>query len=120
MLQQVTRPLRFLMAKVELTSYIQGAVRLCIACKLHAISSPHVLSYFPISILPKPADASEVRDRVDVFWLAFTLDRYGSMCCGLNNSVLDEVRTLYFAIACISLIRCFASRILRRSSRNPL
>jgi hypothetical protein len=70
-------------------------MRLCVACKLHTLSSPHILSYFPTSILPTPTDALEVRDRVHTFWLAFILDRYGGMLCGLNNSINDEVRQLY-------------------------
>jgi hypothetical protein len=72
-------------------SYPLASTRLAIHCNLHKITSPNIAQY-PPSVLPAPATSLELRDRLNLFWMAYTTDRSRSLHYQTQVTLHDEVR----------------------------
>jgi hypothetical protein len=79
-------------------------MQIAMACNLHKIPSSVDLKAFPPSLLPPPADAFELVERINAFWFIFVVDRVGSLSCGLPIAVTDEVRLHNFTNVDIDLL----------------
>ncbi|KDQ21869.1 hypothetical protein BOTBODRAFT_26276 [Botryobasidium botryosum FD-172 SS1] len=76
--------------------YFQGsrnaaaAIMFAVACGLHAISPPEWYPKNVPSLLPPPDSRTEIRRRVRVWWMIFTLNRLGSSATNVDGDVEDE------------------------------
>jgi hypothetical protein len=77
-------------ANLSLFTFL-GAVQIAMACNLHKISSATDLDAFPPSLLPPPADTSELLERINSFWFIYIIDQMGGVVSGLPASFPDEV-----------------------------
>ncbi|KDQ16618.1 hypothetical protein BOTBODRAFT_144417 [Botryobasidium botryosum FD-172 SS1] len=72
----------------EAHTRISSTLRFAVACGFHAISSPSLDTGF--HLIPPCADAIELGDRINTFWILFNADQMGSLLLASPSTISDD------------------------------